>query len=107
MFEKLHDCQNNGGIEHFQHEVVSHHERQSFYDFGLPQKPQTPLWYYVSCAQEDLSISFSKELQQKYNMRSIPICKDNEVQVGWGDYKCQQTVKVGQVCKYVVCIEGV
>ncbi|XP_055973320.1 60S ribosomal protein L26-like [Sorex fumeus] len=51
----------------------------------------------------------SKELRQKYNVRSMPIRKDNEVQVVRGHYKGQQTGKVIQVYrkKYVIYIEQV
>ena len=53
--------------------------------------------------------SLSKELRQKYNVRSTPIWKDDEVQVVWGHYKGQQIGKVVQVYrkKYGIYIERV
>ncbi|XP_075393896.1 large ribosomal subunit protein uL24-like [Tenrec ecaudatus] len=56
-----------------------------------------------------ISSPFSKELRQKYNVRSMPICKDDEVQVVRGHYKGQQIGKVVQVYrkKYVTYIEEV
>ncbi|XP_059550016.1 large ribosomal subunit protein uL24-like [Myotis daubentonii] len=49
----------------------------------------------------------SKELRQKYNVRSMPTRKDDEVQVVRGHYKGQQLGKVVQVYrqKYVIYIE--
>ncbi|KAL0615797.1 hypothetical protein AAY473_012642 [Plecturocebus cupreus] len=41
--------------------------------------------------QEDLYSPLSKELRQKYNVRSTPIRKDDEVQVVRGHYKGQQS----------------
>ncbi|XP_072586409.1 large ribosomal subunit protein uL24 isoform X1 [Vulpes vulpes] len=62
-----------------------------------------------------MSSPLSKELRQKYNVRSMPIRKDDEVQVGAviqvvrGHYKGQQIGKVVQVYrkKYVIYIERV
>merc|ERR1711976_9482 len=56
-----------------------------------------------------MSSSLSKELRQKYNVRSIPIRKDDEVQVVRGHYKGQQVGKVVSVYrkKYCVYIERV
>ncbi|XP_074241835.1 large ribosomal subunit protein uL24-like [Saimiri boliviensis] len=55
-----------------------------------------------------LSSLLSKELRQKYNVRAMPIRKD-EVQVVRGHYKGQQMGKVVQVYrkKYVIYIERV
>uniref|UniRef100_A0A8B9XND8 KOW domain-containing protein n=1 Tax=Bos mutus grunniens TaxID=30521 RepID=A0A8B9XND8_BOSMU len=60
-------------------------------------------------AQENHVVSTSKELRQKYNVRSMPIRKDDEVQVVRGHYKGQQIGKVVQVYrkKYVIYIERV
>uniref|UniRef100_A0A8C2MQG1 Large ribosomal subunit protein uL24 n=1 Tax=Cricetulus griseus TaxID=10029 RepID=A0A8C2MQG1_CRIGR len=44
-----------------------------------------------------MSSPLSKELRQKYNVRSMPIRKDDEVQVVQGHYKSQQIGKVVQV----------
>uniref|UniRef100_D4A1Z2 Large ribosomal subunit protein uL24 n=1 Tax=Rattus norvegicus TaxID=10116 RepID=D4A1Z2_RAT len=56
-----------------------------------------------------MSSPLSKELRQKYNVRSMPIQKDDEVQVVRGHYKGQQIGKVVQVYrkKYVIYIERV
>ncbi|XP_074183601.1 large ribosomal subunit protein uL24-like [Rhinolophus sinicus] len=56
-----------------------------------------------------MSSSLSKELRQKYNVRSMPIRKDDEVQVVQRHYKGQQIGKVVQVYrkKCVVYIERV
>ncbi|KAI1903022.1 hypothetical protein AGOR_G00022890 [Albula goreensis] len=56
-----------------------------------------------------MSSPLSKELRQKYNVRSVPIRKDDEVQVVRGHYKGQQIGKVVQVYrkKYVIYIERV
>ncbi|XP_027375742.1 60S ribosomal protein L26-like 1 [Bos indicus x Bos taurus] len=56
-----------------------------------------------------MSSPLSKELRQKYNVRSMPIRKDDEVQVVRGHYKGQQIGKVVQVYtkKYVIHIERV
>uniref|UniRef100_A0A8C6E7E7 Ribosomal protein L26 like 1 n=1 Tax=Moschus moschiferus TaxID=68415 RepID=A0A8C6E7E7_MOSMO len=54
------------------------------------------------------SSPLSKELRQKYNVRSMHIRKDDEVQVVRGYYKGQQIGKVVQVYrKKVICIERV
>merc|ERR1739840_21187 len=56
-----------------------------------------------------MSAPLSKELRQKYNVRSMPIRKDDEVQVVRGHYKGQQMGKVTQVYrkKFVVYIERI
>ncbi|KAL4823911.1 hypothetical protein H8958_010833 [Nasalis larvatus] len=56
-----------------------------------------------------MSSLLSKELRQKYNVRSTPIQKDDEVQVVRGHYKGQHIGKVVQVYrkKYVTYIERV
>ncbi|XP_006822703.1 large ribosomal subunit protein uL24-like isoform X2 [Saccoglossus kowalevskii] len=56
-----------------------------------------------------MSSPLSKELKQKYNVRSVPIRKDDEVQVTRGHYKGQQVGKVVQVYrkKMVVYIERI
>ncbi|XP_047585589.1 60S ribosomal protein L26-like 1 isoform X3 [Lutra lutra] len=55
-----------------------------------------------------MSSPLSKELRQKYNVRSMPIRKDDD-QVVRGHYKGQQIGKVVQVYrkKYVIYIEWV
>uniref|UniRef100_A0A8C5QRD8 KOW domain-containing protein n=1 Tax=Leptobrachium leishanense TaxID=445787 RepID=A0A8C5QRD8_9ANUR len=54
-----------------------------------------------------MSSPLSKELSTKYNVCSIPIRKDDKVQVVRGHYKGQQIAKVVQVYreKYVIYIE--
>ena len=56
-----------------------------------------------------MSSPLSKKLRQKYNIRSMPIRKDDEVQVVRGHYKGQQIGKVVHVYrkKYVIYIEQV
>merc|ERR1712170_73058 len=56
-----------------------------------------------------MSAPLSKELRTKYNVRSISIRKDDEVQVVRGHYKGQQVGKVVSVYrkKYCVYIERV
>nr|XP_019606889.1 PREDICTED: 60S ribosomal protein L26-like [Rhinolophus sinicus] len=55
------------------------------------------------------SMSSSKELRQKYNVRSMPIRKDDKIQVVRGHYEGQQIGKVAQGYrkKYVTYIEPV
>eukprot|EP00310_Coccolithus_braarudii_P018565 CAMPEP_0183352372 /NCGR_PEP_ID=MMETSP0164_2-20130417/29401_1 /TAXON_ID=221442 /ORGANISM="Coccolithus pelagicus ssp braarudi, Strain PLY182g" /LENGTH=143 /DNA_ID=CAMNT_0025524787 /DNA_START=26 /DNA_END=457 /DNA_ORIENTATION=+ len=55
-----------------------------------------------------MSASLSKDLQKKYNVRSVPIRKDDEVQVVRGNYK-NRDGKVTQVYrkKYVIHIERI
>lgn len=56
-----------------------------------------------------MSSPLSKELRQKYNVRTMPIRRDDEVQVVRGHYKGTQVGKVVQVYrkKFVVYIERV
>jgi len=56
-----------------------------------------------------MSAPLSKELRQKYNVRTMPIRRDDEVQVVRGHYKGTQVGKVVQVYrkKFVVYIERV
>lgn len=56
-----------------------------------------------------MSAPLSKELRQKYNVRSMPIRKDDEVQVVRGHYKGNQVGKVVQSYrkKFVVYIERI
>ncbi|WP_411016669.1 50S ribosomal protein L24, partial [Salmonella sp. s51944] len=56
-----------------------------------------------------MSSSLSKDLRQKYKVRTIPVRKDDEVQVVRGHYKGQQTGKVVQVYrkKFVIYIERI
>ena len=44
-----------------------------------------------------MSSPLSKELRQKYNVPSMPIRKDDEVEVVRGHYKGQHTGKAAQV----------
>ncbi|RWS30330.1 60S ribosomal protein L26-like protein [Leptotrombidium deliense] len=56
-----------------------------------------------------MSAPLSKELRQKYGVRSMPVRKDDEVQVVRGHYKGQQVGKIVQSYrkKYVIHIERV
>lgn len=56
-----------------------------------------------------MSAPLSKELRTKYGVRSVPIRKDDEVQVVRGHHKGQQVGKVVQVYrkKYVIYIERI
>ncbi|CAG0885902.1 unnamed protein product [Darwinula stevensoni] len=56
-----------------------------------------------------MSAPLSKELRQKYNVRSMPIRKDDEVQVVRGHHKGQQVGKVIQVYrkKFAIHIERI
>merc|ERR1711915_810450 len=56
-----------------------------------------------------MSAPLSKDLKTKYNVRSMPVRKDDEVIVTRGYYKGQQTGKVTQVYrkKYVIYIERI
>merc|ERR1711882_26338 len=56
-----------------------------------------------------MSAPLSKALRQKYGVRSMPIRKDDEVQVLRGHYKGQQVGKVVQCYrkKFVVYIERI
>ncbi|XP_036180959.1 60S ribosomal protein L26-like [Myotis myotis] len=56
-----------------------------------------------------MSFPLSKELREKYSVRSMPIRKDDEVHVVRGHYKGQQIGKVVQVYrqKFVIYIEQV
>merc|ERR1712048_868737 len=56
-----------------------------------------------------MSAPLSKELKAKYNVRSMPIRKDDEVQIVRGHFKGQQVGRVVQVYrkKYVVHIERI
>merc|ERR1712018_367452 len=46
----------------------------------------------------------SKDLRTKYGVRSIPIRKDDEVQVVRGHYKGQQVGKVVQCYRKILCL---
>ncbi|MRA94173.1 50S ribosomal protein L24, partial [Bacillus thuringiensis] len=56
-----------------------------------------------------MSSPLSKDLRQKHTVRSIPIRKDDEVQIVRGHYKGQQVGKVVQVYrkKFVIHIERI
>ncbi|OQR70690.1 60S ribosomal protein L26 isoform 1 [Tropilaelaps mercedesae] len=51
-----------------------------------------------------MSSTLSKDLRQKYNVRSMPIRKDDEVQIMRGHHKGQQVGKVVQVYRKRYCI---
>ncbi|KAL0269780.1 UNVERIFIED_CONTAM: hypothetical protein PYX00_007399 [Menopon gallinae] len=56
-----------------------------------------------------MSAPLSKELRQKYNVKSMPVRKDDEVQVTRGHYQGQQVGKIIQVYrkKFVIYIERI
>lgn len=56
-----------------------------------------------------MTAPLSKELRQKYNVRSMPIRKDDEVQITRGQYKSQQLAKVISVYRkrWVIYVERV
>merc|ERR1712127_639585 len=56
-----------------------------------------------------MSAPLSKELRKKYNVRSIPIRKDDEVMVARGHYKGQTTGKILQCYrrKFVIHVERI
>lgn len=62
-----------------------------------------------SVRRKIMSAPLSKELRQKYNVRSMPIRKDDEVQIVRGHYKGQQVGRVLTVYrkKWVVHIERI
>merc|ERR1711955_22819 len=63
----------------------------------------------TSSRRKIMSAPLSKDLRQKHNVRSMPIRKDDEVQVVRGHYKSQQVGKVVQVYrkKFVIHIERI
>ncbi|XP_040195239.1 60S ribosomal protein L26-like [Rana temporaria] len=86
----------------------------------IGQNPYQVLWlieiWLVKCSlfscpgdRKIMSSPLSEELRQKYNVRSMPICKDDEVQVVRGHYKGQQIGKVVQVYRkeYIIYTERV
>ncbi|XP_060862307.1 large ribosomal subunit protein uL24 [Metopolophium dirhodum] len=56
-----------------------------------------------------MSAPLSKELRSKYNVKSMPVRKDDEVQVVRGHFRGQQVGKIVQVYrkKYVIYIERI
>ena len=51
-----------------------------------------------------MSAPLSKELRTKYGVRSMPVRKDDEVQVVRGHYKGQQVGKVVQCYRKKFCV---
>merc|ERR1711872_880973 len=54
--------------------------------------------------RKKMSSPLSKELRQKYNVKNMPIRKDDEVQVVRGHYKGQQVGKVVQCYRKKFCV---
>merc|ERR1712224_347843 len=56
-----------------------------------------------------MSASLSKELRGQYNVRSMPLVKDDEVKIVRGHFKGEQTGKIISVYrkKYVVHVERI
>ncbi|KAF3827256.1 hypothetical protein GH733_002742, partial [Mirounga leonina] len=73
------------------------------------QEPKMAFQCTSHIRRKIMSSPLSKEPRQKYNIRSMPIRKDDELQVVRGHYKGQQIGEVVQVHrkKYVIYIEHV
>merc|ERR1712000_44592 len=56
-----------------------------------------------------MSAALSKELRAKYNVRSMPLCKDDEVKIVRGKYKGEQSGKIITIYrkKYIIHVERV
>ncbi|KAK1341062.1 hypothetical protein QTO34_017463 [Cnephaeus nilssonii] len=93
--------------EHFRSQTVTM-KFNPFVTSNRKQKPQTPLQRPLARAPQDHVFPLSKELQHKY-ISSMPIHKDDEVQVVRGQYKGQQIDKVVQVYRkrHVIYMERV
>ena len=59
---------------------------------------------YVVAFRPTLKPLISQDLRQKYGVRSMPIRKDDEVQVVRGHYKGQQVGKVVQCYRKKFCV---
>ncbi|XP_008832307.1 60S ribosomal protein L26-like [Nannospalax galili] len=83
----------------FNHFVTSDQSKNRKRHFNVPSHIRRKI----------MSSPLSKELRQKYSVQSMPIRKDDEVQVIRGHYKGQKIGKVVQVYRknYVICIEQV
>ncbi|XP_028607973.1 60S ribosomal protein L26-like [Grammomys surdaster] len=86
--------------------------KMKFNPFMTSDRSKNRKWHFNAPShirRKIMSSPLSKELRQKYNVRSMAIRKEDEVQVVRGYYKGQQIGKVVQVYrkKYVIYIEGV
>merc|ERR1712134_105478 len=56
-----------------------------------------------------MSAALSKELRSKYNVRSMPVCKDDKVKIVRGKFKGEQTGKIITVyrSKYILQVERI
>merc|ERR1711937_132855 len=56
-----------------------------------------------------MSAALSKELRAKYNVRSMPLVKDDEVKIVRGKFKGEQTGKIISVYrkKYIIHVERI
>merc|ERR1712018_565659 len=56
-----------------------------------------------------MSAALSKELRSKYNVGSMPLCKDDEVKIVRGRFKGEQTGKIISVYrkKYIIHVERI
>ncbi|ERE73651.1 60S ribosomal protein L26-like protein [Cricetulus griseus] len=84
--------------------------KMRFNPFVTSDRSKNYKWHFNAPShiwRKVMSSPLSKELRQKYNVRSMPIRKDDEVQVVQGHYKSQQIGKVVQVYrkKYVIYTE--
>merc|ERR1712168_909356 len=83
----------------FNKQVTSSRRKQRKRQFYAPSHVRRTL----------MSAPLSKDLRQKYGVRSMPIRKDDEVQIVRGHFKSQQVGKVLQAYrkKYVIHIERI
>ncbi|KAL5257753.1 hypothetical protein ACHWQZ_G012617 [Mnemiopsis leidyi] len=88
-----------GSIMKFNAHVSSSRRKQRKAHFLAPSSIRRKL----------MTAPLSKELRQKYNVRSMPIRKDDEVQITRGQYKSQQLAKVISVYRkrWVIYVERV
>merc|ERR1712198_680416 len=99
IFESDFDCLTdlNSVTMKLNKDVTSSRRKQRARHFNAPSHMRRKI----------MSAPLSKELRNKYNVRSLPIRKDDEVMVVRGHFKGQQTGKVVQVFrkKFVIHVE--
>merc|ERR1711863_34548 len=99
LFPVITDCLNAASTMKLNKNVTSSRRKQRKRQFTAPSHIRRKL----------MSAPLSKDLRAKYGVRSMPIRKDDEVQVLRGHYKGQQVGKVVQCYrkKFVVYIERI
>merc|ERR1711890_35062 len=99
LFPVITDCLNAASTMKLNKNVTSSRRKQRKRQFTAPSHIRRKL----------MSAPLSKDLRQKYGVRSMPIRKDDEVQVLRGHYKGQQVGKIVQCYrkKFVVYIERI